>query len=40
MKSYFIDDRDRCLSVPLANIELCDNKNFRLIIVTRQAEKP
>lgn len=30
----------RCFPVPLANTELCDNKNFRLIIVTIQAKKP
>jgi hypothetical protein len=30
----------RCFPVPLANIELCDNRNFSLIIVMVQAEKP
>lgn len=30
----------RCFPVPLANMEFYDNKNFRLIIVAIQAEKP
>lgn len=29
----------RCFPVSLANMVLCDNRNFRLIIVTIQAEK-
>lgn len=29
----------RCFPVPLANMELCDNRNLRLIIITVQTEK-